>query len=99
MSFQSSRSARVNLEDAEGIAAQGFAFLAAEPPRLMAFLAATGLELDDIRQSAGTREFLAAVLDYLLRDESQLLVFSAEASIPPEQVTMAAHILGGGPPA
>ena len=64
-------------EAAEGIAAQGLAFLAEEPARLSRFLAVTGLTPDEIRAQVETPEFLAAVLEHLAGDESLLLVFAA----------------------
>lgn len=98
MPYQSSRAGRVTLADAEAVAAQAFAHLAGEPALLVAFLGATGLELDDVRERAGTREFLGAVLDYVVRDESLLIVFAAQAGHLPETVARAAHVLAGDVP-
>lgn len=95
MRLKSPRPSRLGLEEAEGIAAEAFAFLAADPARLMGFLRATGLELGEVRERAGTREFLSAVLDHLVRDESLLLVFAAEAAKRPESVALAAQLLSG----
>lgn len=83
------------METAENVAAQAFAFLAAEPARLVPFLEASGLDPADLRARAGTREFLAAVLDHLVRDEPLLLIFAAEAGLKPEQAVMAGHVLSG----
>ncbi len=83
------------METAEGVAAQAFAFLAAEPARLVPFLEASGLDIADLRARAGTREFLTAVLDHLVRDESLLLIFASEAGLKPEQVMMAGYVLSG----
>ena len=44
----------LTLETAEGIAAQGLAFLAEEPVRLSRFLTATGLTADQIREQVDT---------------------------------------------
>ncbi len=83
----------LTLEAAEGIAAQGLAFLAEEPARLPRFLTVTGLTADRIREQADTPEFLAAVLEHLAGDESLLLVFAANASVAPETVTPALALL------
>jgi len=79
----------LQLETAEGIAAQALAFLAAEPARLSRFLALTGLRPDDVRGQIDTPELLSAVLDHLAHDESLLLVFAASAQLEPEAVGQA----------
>jgi hypothetical protein len=87
------KSPDLTLETAEGIAAQGLAFLAEEPARLVRFLAETGLTPGQIREQAATPEFLAAVLEHLARDESLLLVFAASTSVAPETVAPALAVL------
>jgi Protein of unknown function (DUF3572) len=79
----------LSLETAEDIAAQGLAFLAEEPERLLRFLALTGLEPAEIRAQAQSPQFLAAVLEHLAGDESLLLVFAANASVAPETIAAA----------
>lgn len=83
------------MEEAEALAAEAFSFLASDPNRLVPFLEGSGLEIDDLKKRAGTREFLAFVLDYLVRDESLLLVFAMEAGHKPERVVRAAHVIAG----
>ena len=83
----------VTREAAEGIAAQGLAFLAEDPARLSRFLAVTGLAPDQIRAQVEAPEFLAAVLEHLVSDESLLLVFAANTSIAPETVAPALALL------
>jgi hypothetical protein len=85
-------------EEAEALAAQAFAFLASDPARLVSFLEVSGLAVADIKARAGSREFLTFVLDHLVRDESALLVFAAEAGLKPERVMLAAHVLAGDIP-
>ena len=84
---------KLTLEAAEGIAAQGLAFLAEDPERLGRFLAVTGLSPDQIRAQVDTHQFLAAVLEYLVGDELLLLVFAANAAIGPEIVSPALFLL------
>jgi hypothetical protein len=67
----------LDLESAEVIALQGLTFLAQEPARFLRFLKLTGLEPQDARTQAGTRELALAVLEHLAQDESLLLVFAA----------------------
>jgi uncharacterized protein DUF3572 len=82
-------------EDAETIAAQALGFLAGEPQRFARFLALTGVELEDIRASAGSPEILSAVLAHVTSDESLLLAFCAEAHVAPESIAPALAILQG----
>lgn len=77
-----------------GLAALGF--LAAEPERLVRFLALTGLTLEDLRGRAGEPSLLAAVLDHLLGDESLLFLFAESEALHPAEVAAARHKLAGG---
>jgi hypothetical protein len=79
----------LTLETAEGIAVQGLVFLTAEPARLSRFLTLTGLDPGEIGKQAETPQFLAAVLEHLLADESLLLSFATNASVAPHLVTPA----------
>lgn len=81
------------LDAAEHLGIQALGFLAADPARLAGFLATSGYDPTEIRAQAGSAEFLAGVLDYLLADESMLLVFASEAGIDPKHVTMARRTL------
>ena len=88
------RAPPVTRESAESIAAQGLAFLAADPGRLARFLELTGLGPDQVRACADTPEFLTAVLEHIVADESLLLVFAANASVAPESIAPALAMLG-----
>ena len=76
-------------DQAEIIALQALAFLAEDAHRLGTFLALTGLGPDELRAQAREPHLLAAVLDHLLRNESQLLVFAADYRIAPELIGQA----------
>jgi Protein of unknown function (DUF3572) len=82
-------------EAAEMLAIQALGFIAGEPERLEAFLAATGLTLDRLRESATEPDFLAGVLEHMLADESLLLAFAESAAIDPAAVARARNALGG----
>jgi hypothetical protein len=82
-------------EAAEMLAIQVLGFIAAEPERLDAFLAATGLTLERLRESATEPDFLAGVLEHMLADESLLLAFAESAAIDPAAVARARNALGG----
>lgn len=95
MTFSIPKSARVSRDEAEAVAVEALGFLASDPARFTAFLSESGLDLPDVRARAGDPELLTGILDYVVRDESQLLVFAAAASHPPERVVMAYHVLAG----
>ena len=90
----------VTLDASEFLAVQGLGFLAEDPARLSRFLTLTGLTPQDVREQARSHQFLAAVLEHLLGDESLLLVFAANASVAPETIAPALMKLqeayGGG---
>lgn len=81
--------------EAETIALNALAFLAADRERLERFLASTGLAVDDLKEQAGERGLLIGVLDALLSDESALLVFATEQAIAPERILPARVRLAG----
>jgi hypothetical protein len=90
------RSPRLDREAAETIAAQGLAFLSAEPVLLARFLALTGLQPADLKARLGTGELLAAVLSFLAADESLLLAFAANHKVAPETIGVALGVLDAG---
>lgn len=87
---------RITPEDAEGIALQILGFLADDAPRMSRFLSLTGIGPEQVRAEAGTREFQAAVLEYILGDESLLLAFCQERGVDPMRIAPAHFLLAGG---
>jgi hypothetical protein len=81
-------------EAAETLAIQALAFIAEEPERLSAFLGATGLAPDRIRESATQPHFLAGVLEHMLADESLLVAFADSAGLDPADVARARNAMG-----
>jgi Protein of unknown function (DUF3572) len=73
-------------EAAETLAVQAFAFIAEEAERLGAFLAASGIGPDAIRDAAREPGFLGGVLDHMLADESLLVTFADSAGLDPASV-------------
>lgn len=61
-----------------------------------AFLGASGLSPADLAQIAARPELMAAVLDFLLEDETRLLAFCADAGIAPTEPMSARLALPGG---
>jgi hypothetical protein len=86
-----SRQAR---QAAEMLAIQALAFLAEERERLGAFLAATGIGPEAVRDAAREPDFLAGVLDHMLGDESLLIAFADSAGIRPAEIARASNALG-----
>jgi hypothetical protein len=83
-------------EAAETLAIQALAFIAEDPDRLGAFLAASGIGPDAIRDAAREPGFLAGVLDHMLGDESLLVAFADNAGLNPMRIARARRALGGG---
>ena len=84
-------------DEAEAIALSALAFLAEDQDRLIRFMSDTGLAPAELRAVAGRPELLGAVLDYVLADESMLLVFSAATGIDPASVAPAEALLSSAP--
>jgi Protein of unknown function (DUF3572) len=70
---------RLNQEEAETIALRALGFMAEDEDRIGAFMGETGISPDDLRDHAASPAILTAVLDYLSRDESLLLMFATNA--------------------
>ena len=83
-------------QDPEVIGLAALGFLAAEPERLVRFLALTGVTLEDLRRRAGEPSLLAAVLDHLLGDESLLFIFAEAEALHPAEIAAARRKLPGG---
>lgn len=89
---------RPTTDQAEALALQAFAFLAAEPERIEPFLNATGLNPESLRSVAGEPGFLAAVLDHIGGSDSLLLEFAGNLRLNPEIVADARRVLAGPEP-
>lgn len=83
-------------ERAEAIALSVLSWLIAEDDMRGVFMGATGCDADALREGAGSPEFLASVLDFLLMDDAWVLA-CAEATGHAPDAFMAAHLaLPGG---
>lgn len=83
---------------ADDIAVAALTFIGADPNRLTAFLAATGLTPESLRQAAGSPGFFGGVLDYVIADETLLVALAAEIGAKPETVAQAWQVLRGPEP-
>lgn len=85
-----------NRENAESLAIQALAFVAADPELLPRFLAITGIDASDIRRVAREPGFLAGVLQFIAAHEPTLMRFSEETGTPPQAVSAALRALPFG---
>jgi hypothetical protein len=86
---------RMTQDTAETIALTALGHLAGAEEDFDRFLTTSGLDAASLKARAGEPEVLAAVLDFLLRNEALLIDFCDSASIAARDVHMAHHLLGG----
>lgn len=79
----------LSLEAAETVGIQALGFLSSDSELLGRFLSLSGLDANGIRDVASEPSFLAAVLDFLLSDDSLILAFASNSAIAPEDVVAA----------
>ena len=84
---------RLTQAGAEKLAIDALSFIAADPGVLGQFTAVTGHTPATIRAEIAAPEFLAGILDFLLSDESLLLVFASHQGIGPLEVVAARQAL------
>jgi hypothetical protein len=96
MTSRLTNSGKLNHDDAERLAIKALGFLACDEMRLAQFLQATGYTLAAIRTEAASPEFLAGILDFLLSDESLLLVFASHHGVDPTLIARAKDLLAEG---
>jgi hypothetical protein len=82
-------------ETAETIALTALGHLAGAEEDFGRFLTTSGLDAGSLKARAAEPEVLAAVLDFLLRNEALLVDFCQSASIDARDVHVAHHLLGG----
>lgn len=84
---------RMSRDAAEALAVAALSYLAEDPETLGGFLGATGLGPETLRAAASEPGFLAAVLEYLMGDETLLLVFAERRRVRPMMIAAARHAL------
>lgn len=90
-----SRLATPDRRQAEELAIQALLFVTESEQRLSYFLNDTGVSPGELRDQAGEPGMLAAILEHLLRNEFDLLVFAAGAGIEPQMVEPMRALLAG----
>ena len=91
------KAVRITRKIAESLAVQALGLMAGDPERLGAFLAATGIGPEAIRQAAGDPRFLSGVLDHVVADEPLLLAVAEHAGVAPQEIEHAQAVLSGRP--
>ena len=79
---------------AETIALQALAYLASEPDKIERFLAASGLEIADLRDKAGDPDLLCSVLAFTLADDARVTGVCQELNVTARDLHAANHVLG-----
>jgi hypothetical protein len=82
-------------DTAELIAIQVLTHISGDPEKMQRFLAVTGIDVDQLRESAAEPEFLAGVLDHVLADEALLMAVAAETGVEPPEFERARAVLAG----
>ncbi len=77
-------------EVAEIVAVQALSFVAGDPERLGAFLAESGIGPETLRGAAADPQFLAHVLDFVMRDDATVKAFADVSKLHPTNIA-AAH--------
>ena len=81
-------------EVAEIVAIQALSFIAGDPERLGLFLAESGIGPETLRTAAANPQFLAHVLDFVLRDDATVKAFAAQTELHPTNIAAAREVLG-----
>ncbi len=81
---------------AETLAIKALGYLVDSGPALDRFMAESGADAPYLRERAADPEFLAAVLDFLLTDDSLLGGFCEAEQITPKTLHLVRHALPGG---
>jgi hypothetical protein len=80
-------------EVAEIVAIQALSFVAGDPERLGLFLAESGIGPETLRSAAANPQFLASVLDFVLRDDATVRAFAAASGLHPTNIAAARQAL------
>jgi hypothetical protein len=81
-------------EVSEIVAVQALSFIAGDPERLGLFLAETGIGPETLRSAAADPQFLAHVLDFVMRDDATVKAFAAATELHPTNIAAAREVLG-----
>ena len=80
-------------EVAEIVAVQALSFIAADPARLGAFLAESGIGPETLRAAATDPQFLGSVLDFVMREDVTVQAFATASELHPTNIAAARQAL------
>jgi hypothetical protein len=83
-------------DHAETVALRALAWLLQEETQRDAFLSASGLSPDDLRQRAGDADILLAVIDFVLGEDARVMAFCDTAGLPYAALMSVRAALPGG---
>lgn len=86
----------IRQDSAHTLALQALGFLAARDEAFLAFLSLSGMDPASLRARASDPDMLAAVMDFLLSDESLIVAFCQETGHPLDAPARARAALPGG---
>jgi len=86
----------VTREQAEKLAIQALVWLSGQEDLFPVFLGASGMNVDDLQESARDEAFLGAVLDFVLMDDSHIIAFCDGAGLSYDRPMAARQTLPGG---
>lgn len=86
----------MNPTEAETLALKTLAFLAQSPDDIDRFLALSGISPPDLRERAGDPEILAAVMDFVLADDTRIADLCDALATDPRILHLARRALPGG---
>ncbi len=86
----------ISLEFARELSGHALGFIAADHALVSALLNWSGMQVEDLRQAAGTPEFEQFLLEFLLQDDERVLAFAQSRSVKPEIVMQACEVLRMG---
>lgn len=86
----------ISADAAETLSLQALAWIAGQDDLLVVFLGESGISERDLKESAGSPEVLAAVLDFLMMNDAWVTGFCDSMGLPYDRVAMARAALPGG---
>jgi hypothetical protein len=82
---------QITIEQAEELAARAFYLISKDEDKLNAFLMQSGLELENLRESASSEHFLESVMDFMTSSDALVLEFCQQEGLAPETLLIAAQ--------
>jgi hypothetical protein len=86
----------ISRDVAERYALSVLTWLVGQEDLIGLFMGASGASVEDLKQGAGSPEFLGAVLDFVLMDDQWVIRFAQENNEKPDLMMQARAVLPGG---